>query len=36
MIKGSLPALVTPLKNGEVDFDTLGKLVEWHIAEGSN
>ncbi len=36
MIKGSLPALVTPLKNGKVDFDTLGKLVEWHIAEGSN
>ncbi|HEY9038207.1 MAG TPA: 4-hydroxy-tetrahydrodipicolinate synthase [Roseovarius sp.] len=36
MIKGSLPALVTPLKNGEVDFDTLGKLVEWHIAEGSD
>ncbi len=36
MIKGSLPALVTPLKNGEVDFDTLGKLVEWHISEGSN
>ncbi len=36
MIKGSLPALVTPFKNGEVDFDTLGKLVEWHIAEGSN
>jgi 4-hydroxy-tetrahydrodipicolinate synthase len=36
MIKGSLPALVTPLKNGAVDFDTLGKLVEWHIAEGSN
>ncbi|MDO5755903.1 MAG: 4-hydroxy-tetrahydrodipicolinate synthase [Rhodobacterales bacterium] len=36
MITGSLPALVTPLKNGAVDFDTLGKLVEWHIAEGSN
>ncbi|MEB8388287.1 4-hydroxy-tetrahydrodipicolinate synthase [Rhodobacteraceae bacterium KMM 6894] len=36
MLKGSLPALVTPLKNGAVDFDTLKKLVEWHIAEGSN
>ncbi|RRH73509.1 4-hydroxy-tetrahydrodipicolinate synthase [Falsigemmobacter faecalis] len=36
MIKGSLPALVTPLKNGKPDYDALKKLVEWHIAEGSN
>ena len=36
MFKGSLPALVTPIKNGAVDFDTLKKLVEWHIAEGSS
>jgi 4-hydroxy-tetrahydrodipicolinate synthase len=35
MFKGSLPALVTPFKNGELDLDTLKKLVEWHIAEGS-
>ena len=36
MFKGSLPALVTPFKNGAVDIDTLKSLVEWHIAEGSN
>jgi 4-hydroxy-tetrahydrodipicolinate synthase len=36
MFKGSLPALVTPFKNGAVDFDTLKHLVEWHIAEGSH
>ncbi|MDE3027346.1 MAG: 4-hydroxy-tetrahydrodipicolinate synthase [Paracoccaceae bacterium] len=36
MFKGSFPALVTPFKNGAVDIDTLKKLVEWHIAEGSN
>ncbi|ATI40802.1 4-hydroxy-tetrahydrodipicolinate synthase [Pacificitalea manganoxidans] len=36
MFKGSMPALVTPFKNGEVDFDTLKDLVEWHIAEGSH
>ncbi|MFY9239554.1 MAG: dihydrodipicolinate synthase family protein, partial [Roseovarius sp.] len=36
MIKGSMPALVTPFKNGEVDFDTLKTLVEWHIGEGSH
>lgn len=36
MIKGSLPALVTPFKNGQVDLDTLKKLVEWHIEQGSH
>ena len=36
MFKGSMPALVTPFKNGEVDTDTLKQLVEWHIAEGSH
>ena len=35
MIKGSIPALVTPFKNGAVDLDTLKKLVDWQIAEGS-
>lgn len=36
MIRGSLPALVTPFKNGELDLVTLKKLVDWHIAEGSH
>ena len=35
MFKGSMPALVTPFRNGELDLDTLKRLVEWHIAEGS-
>lgn len=35
MFKGSLPALVTPFNNGTVDIDTLKKLVNWHIAQGS-
>ena len=34
--KGSMPALVTPFKNGELDVDTLKKLVEWHIEQGSH
>ena len=34
--KGSMPALVTPFKNGELDVNTLKKLVEWQIAEGSH
>jgi 4-hydroxy-tetrahydrodipicolinate synthase len=36
MIRGSMPALVTPFKNGELDLDTLKSLVEWQIAEGSH
>ena len=35
MIKGSIPALVTPFRNGEVDLDTLKKLVDWQIESGS-
>lgn len=35
MFKGSLPALVTPFKDGAVDFDALKRLVEWQIEEGS-
>ena len=35
MIHGSIPALVTPFKNGALDLETLKSLVEWHIAEGS-
>ena len=36
MFKGSMPALVTPFRNGELDLDTLKRLVEWHIDEGSS
>ena len=36
MIRGSIPALVTPFKNGALDLATLKHLVEWHIAEGSH
>jgi 4-hydroxy-tetrahydrodipicolinate synthase len=36
MFRGSMPALVTPFRNGAVDFDALKDLVEWHIAEGSH
>ena len=33
---GSLPALVTPMREGAVDWDALGRLVEWQVAEGSS
>ena len=36
MFKGSMPALVTPFTNGEVDFDALKKLVDWHVDQGSH
>ncbi|MEM8579524.1 MAG: 4-hydroxy-tetrahydrodipicolinate synthase [Pseudomonadota bacterium] len=36
MFKGSLVALVTPLKGGEVDVEALKRLVEWHIGEGTD
>ncbi len=35
MFKGSMPALVTPFTNGELDLDTLKHLVEWQIECGS-
>lgn len=36
MFKGSLPALVTPFLNGQIDVDALKKLVNWHIEQGSH
>lgn len=36
MFKGSMPALVTPFRNGALDLETLKKLVDWHLAEGTN
>ncbi|MFD1194998.1 4-hydroxy-tetrahydrodipicolinate synthase [Seohaeicola saemankumensis] len=36
MFKGSIPALITPFKNGALDIETLKKLVDWHVTEGSH
>jgi len=35
-IKGSIPALITPFKDGKVDEAAFRKLVNWQIAEGSS
>ena len=36
-LMGSLVALVTPMNSdGDVDYDSLDKLIEWHIKEGTN
>lgn len=34
-IRGSIPALVTPFKDGALDLATLKHLVDWHIDQGS-
>lgn len=36
MFKGSMPALITPFKNGAVDEAAFQAFVEWQIAEGSH
>jgi 5-dehydro-4-deoxyglucarate dehydratase len=35
-IKGSIPALITPMKGGKVDEAAFRKLVAWQITEGSH
>jgi 4-hydroxy-tetrahydrodipicolinate synthase len=35
-LKGSIPPLITPFQNGEVDYDTYARVVERQIAEGSH
>jgi 4-hydroxy-tetrahydrodipicolinate synthase len=35
MFQGSIPALVTPFRDGSVDLDAFASFVEWQIAEGS-
>lgn len=36
MLKGTLTALITPFKNGNVDFEALERFVEWQITSGIN
>ena len=36
MFSGSIPALVTPFRDGAVDEAAFRRLVEWQVAEGSS
>ena len=37
MIKGSIVAVVTPMhEDGTLDLDAYRRLIDWHIAEGTN
>ena len=33
---GLTVALVTPFRNGEIDFDELRRLVDWHVEQGTD
>ena len=35
-LKGSIPPLVTPFKNGEVDYEAYARLVAMQIEKGSH
>ena len=36
MFLGSIPALITPFKEGNVDYNSFNKIIEWSISEGSH
>ena len=36
MFAGLTVAIITPFKDGLVDYDAVRKLVDWHIAEGTD
>jgi len=37
MITGSIVALITPMfPDGAIDYDALARLVDWHVAEGTD
>lgn len=33
---GVTVALITPFKSGEIDFDSLQRLVDWHVEQGTD
>jgi 4-hydroxy-tetrahydrodipicolinate synthase len=36
MFYGSIPALITPFKNGTIDWDAFDQFIEWQISQGSH
>jgi 4-hydroxy-tetrahydrodipicolinate synthase len=36
MFEGSHVAVVTPFKDGAVDYDKLAEFIEWHVASGTD
>jgi 4-hydroxy-tetrahydrodipicolinate synthase len=35
-LRGSIPPLITPFKNGDVDYDAYARLIEYQIAQGTH
>ncbi|MDR1042673.1 MAG: dihydrodipicolinate synthase family protein, partial [Clostridiales Family XIII bacterium] len=36
VFQGSAVAAITPFKDGRVDFDRYGELIDWQIEEGTD
>ena len=36
MFFGSIPALITPFKNNNIDYDSFYKIIDWSIEQGSH
>ena len=36
IFEGAATALITPFSNGEVDYDSFGKLIDWQIEAGTD
>jgi 4-hydroxy-tetrahydrodipicolinate synthase len=36
VFEGSIVAIVTPFRDGELDLDAFASLVEWHVASGTS
>ena len=36
LFAGVTVAIITPFRSGEVDWDALGKLVDWHVEQGTD
>ena len=34
IFKGAATAMITPFKDGKIDYVSMGKLIEWQIAGG--
>lgn len=35
-IEGIIPVMITPFRDGKIDFEGVANLVEWYIANGSD
>ena len=34
IFKGAATAIITPFRDGEIDFEAFGKLIDWQIENG--